>query len=704
MSGTVTTIDTPLTGANGSNAMAFPPDGASGGPGGSEAETAAPFSNEDFTPLFPANGGALTPQVTGGFGGTGGTGGFSGNNGAAGGTGGAGGTATLVLDDDSIGTPASTFGLGSFGGLSLTGSTHGGDAGFGGNGSNGANIGTTSGGDGGVGGNGGNADTELDGFSAYVVNGPTLQLSAAAGAGGYGGTAGHGVNGNSVAGWGVGGDGGDGGNATTALTDSTIADDTGVVLRLSAQAGDAGWGEGGGPGGQGGNGGSAAADLAGNHITGPDLNVTIDTFAGAAGYGGQSLDGGNPGGDGVAGGGTITFTNNVFTVGKAIPGEQDFSSDSGDLVINLEAQTGVADQVTQTVSYAADALNGGASGNLVFFGNQFIGNGASTLDLFDHGGGPETIDTAAGTLEIGGSPGNSMTGFTSFGLDNNATFIAGSGNYTVSFHPDPDTLVYSKTSGNVVLQDLTGSNFRLDFQGFGPSFTAATVQQDTDTFSNNTFIFLSNGNSIELQGYDGGISTSDILIGPLCFCAGTRIATPNGEAAVEALQVGDLVRLADGRALPVRWLGRQTVASRFTDPVRAWPVRVRAGALGGNLPMRDLVVSPGHALLLDGLLVQAGALVNGTTIVREAKVPETFTYWHVELGEHAILLAEGAAAESFLETVQEMPFDNEAARPAAAVPVAELPYPRVKAQRQLPAALRRRLTAQPIPAPLAEAA
>jgi autotransporter passenger strand-loop-strand repeat protein len=175
-----------------------------------------------------------------------------------------------------------------------------------------------------------------------------------------------------------------------------------------------------------------------------------------------------------------------------------------------------------------------------------------------------------------------------------------------------------------------------------------------------------------------------------CFLAGTRIATLLGETPVENLQVGDLVALADGRAAPVRWLGVQTVSTRFANPARVLPIRIGAGALGANMPARDLLVSPGHAILLDRLLVQAGALVGLPGIVREHAVPLTFRYYHVQLDEHALLLAEGVAAESYLEVVEEVAFDNRAERPAGALP-AELKYARVKSARQLPKALRTRL-------------
>ncbi len=181
----------------------------------------------------------------------------------------------------------------------------------------------------------------------------------------------------------------------------------------------------------------------------------------------------------------------------------------------------------------------------------------------------------------------------------------------------------------------------------------------------------------------------------VCFCTGTRILTAEGERAVETLAPGDLVATADGRLLPVRWIGRQTVSTRFGTPLRTLPVRIAAGALGAGLPARDLLVSPAHAVLVDGVLIEAGALVNGTTIARERVATEMLTYHHVELAEHALLLAEGTPAESFVDTVAREHFDNRAEHEALpdAAPITEMDTPRARSARQVPVAIRRRLDA-----------
>lgn len=180
----------------------------------------------------------------------------------------------------------------------------------------------------------------------------------------------------------------------------------------------------------------------------------------------------------------------------------------------------------------------------------------------------------------------------------------------------------------------------------------------------------------------------------ICFMAGTMIRTPSGEAAVETLKRGDLVMTFDGRAVPVTWVGRQTVSMLFADPLRVLPVRIKAGALGERLPARDLLVSPDHAILVDGTLVQAGALVNGASIARETAVPDIFTYYHVEVDGHALILAENVAAETFIDNVDRLAFDNWREHHALfpeGRKLAEMAYPRAKAHRQVPEAIREKL-------------
>jgi hypothetical protein len=144
-----------------------------------------------------------------------------------------------------------------------------------------------------------------------------------------------------------------------------------------------------------------------------------------------------------------------------------------------------------------------------------------------------------------------------------------------------------------------------------------------------------------------------------CFIAGTRIGTERGEVAVEGLAVGDRVQVVGMAASsqPLVWLGHRTVdCARHPQPRKVWPVRVSTGAFGHGRPCRDLWLSPDHAVFIDDVLIPIKLLINGTTI---AQVPvDEVTYYHVELQRHAVILAEGLPAESYLDTGDRSNFAN----------------------------------------------
>lgn len=179
----------------------------------------------------------------------------------------------------------------------------------------------------------------------------------------------------------------------------------------------------------------------------------------------------------------------------------------------------------------------------------------------------------------------------------------------------------------------------------------------------------------------------------ICFGEGTLIATPGGAVAVEALRIDDLVLTEDGRAVPVTWVGRQGIVPLFQ---RLRLIRIVAGALGDGIPMRDLVVTADHALMLERVLVNAGALVNGSTVteVPASKLPERVTVYHIETEAHDIILAEGVPAETYIDYAGRRVFDNYAEYVALYGEergIVENPAPRVTCARMLPPALKARL-------------
>ncbi|KAA5595959.1 Hint domain-containing protein [Blastochloris sulfoviridis] len=305
-----------------------------------------------------------------------------------------------------------------------------------------------------------------------------------------------------------------------------------------------------------------------------------------------------------------------------------------------------------------DEIYGGTGDDKIYggAGDDTIAGGKGA-DFIKGGLGDDTIDGGKGDDEIYGGAGDDVI----TGGKGEDTIKGGAGDDTVVFSGNRDqyTIIANNDGTFSITNDVTGETDTVDFD-------------------------------VESAQFDDGTVT-------ICFMPGTMVRTPSGEVAVETLQAGDHVLTSEGAAQPVRWIGRQTVSTRFGDPLRVLPIRIKAGALGEGVPSRDLLISPDHAILVDGALIHAGALVNGTSIVRERDVPEVFTYYHVELDDHSLVLAENTPAETFVDNVERLNFDNWAEYQALypeGKTITELPYPRAKAHRQVPVSLRVQLMAR----------
>ena len=214
-------------------------------------------------------------------------------------------------------------------------------------------------------------------------------------------------------------------------------------------------------------------------------------------------------------------------------------------------------------------------------------------------------------------------------------------------NPFDNTVFASDASGSTQF-GASGSMDGLDVDGieFTASGSTYNVYYGSGTFAINNVTTNSN-NDITLVS-----STAP------CYCPGTLILTNRGEMPVDTLVIGDTVVTASGQHRSIKWVGSRSYAGRFlaANP-NVQPIRFRAGSLGEDLPRRDLLVSPEHAMFLDGLLIPARCLMNGTTIVQERGLARV-DYFHVELDSHDVLLAEGAASESYLDDDSRGMFHN----------------------------------------------
>jgi Hint domain len=304
-------------------------------------------------------------------------------------------------------------------------------------------------------------------------------------------------------------------------------------------------------------------------------------------------------------------------------------SDSGVISLTDFAQVGI----TTTITPGALSING-----------TIAVSGSSTIDLNTNASGSGVITLAdAGTADI-----NNFSGSIEFLDATGDLALEQPVNYTGQI------LGLSSLPGTHDVIDLLHTNVTSIVPYAGNSLGGVlTVMDGTDIAATLTLV----GNYVDVPFSFASDDNNGFNIFISCFAEGTCLDTSEGPVPVESLRVGDLVLTADGSSRPVCWIGHRRIdLARHPDPAAARPVRVLAHAFGPGLPRRDLWLSPDHAVFVDDVLIPIKCLLNGGTI---KQMPAgAITYYHVELAEHDVLLAEGLPAESYLDTGDRANFDN----------------------------------------------
>jgi hypothetical protein len=242
---------------------------------------------------------------------------------------------------------------------------------------------------------------------------------------------------------------------------------------------------------------------------------------------------------------------------------------------------------------------------------------------------------------------------------------------------------------NAMLAAQPGNKFALSW--VDASGSTPLLQSFVADASNPSALSITTGNN---AGYFFGSPTLISSESPICFARGTQIKTAQGPAIVESLNPHETVIDHEGKATNVKWIGYQRRTPEFAQFDDYLPVKICAGALEENVPVRDLYLSPDHAILVDGHLIHAKALVNGKSIVQMTEWQGDIEYYHIETENHEIIFAEGVPCETFIDNVSRQQFDNyaeyQALYPFSTV-MKELPLPRVRHRRQLPSAIATRI-------------
>jgi hypothetical protein len=362
----------------------------------------------------------------------------------------------------------------------------------------------------------------------------------------------------------------------------------------------------------------------------------------------------------VAAGATVNLLNSGATVSDAntaLTGTIDVGN--GGAFNASGVMTLSTGSVLESTGGTGSVGNTTATGSVSGLGSIFANGGTLAIS--------ENVGALTGTtgIEISSSSSSAilLTGALSSGdsikFDGASGYLGTAGNIAVGnvitgMYVSTNSGTSTPTPATTNYIDFTNQSVTVDSGYFVQTGASATID-------------LSNGSVLTLSGVAGnntgtwyvdaasdGAGGTDIFLSTQpCYAAGTRILTATGERQVELLQPGDVVLTLVGETLdahPIKWIGRRRLdLTAHPRPHLAAPVRIRKDAFAEGMPHTDLVVSPDHAVLADGKLICARQLINGTTIRQEMDWTSV-EYFHVELESHAILLAEGMPAESYLDT------------------------------------------------------
>jgi collagen type I alpha len=362
-------------------------------------------------------------------------------------------------------------------------------------------------------------------------------------------------------------------------------------------------------------------------------------------------------------------------VGNVLGGELSGSTTTLELAGGTQGTLSAPGADSGTVTDSAGSFGFSAIGTLALdAGATWTLSAPGTLDTLDNAG---TLALSGGTVTVTGTMLNSGTvaigantltldaGLVSGGASTGSIVIGSGGMLTLQAGADSlQTLQFAVGGTQEMLALATPTAVLATIDNFAVGRTIDLLDTAVTGFqySGTTLDVLDNTTTVAALNLPGPFVTNSFTHSPdlgtgtfittdvaPCFAAGTRIATPRGEIAVDALRVGDLVEtVLEGTPAPIIWIGRRQVdCAHHPKPGQVWPIRVAAGAFGPGRPHAKLFLSPDHAVYVEDVLIPIKFLINGSTITQ---VPvDSVTYYHIELPQHDVMLAQGLPAESFLD-------------------------------------------------------
>jgi hypothetical protein len=395
------------------------------------------------------------------------------------------------------------------------------------------------------------------------------------------------------------------------------------------------------------------------------------------------------------GGGTVINAGTIIGRGAAV----DFN-DVGPNLLQIDPGavfSGAVEANANGIGNTLDLAAGGTTGTIYGLGSQYTGFG-----IVNVAAGASWQMT--GTNNLGS--GSSLTNYGALTLSSAALTDTGGVVNDSAISLDPSTMTLASLTGTGLDTIIDTSTLTVTgevsvgqtiaFSGSGGDFgigdlaamagtisgwgTTGTIDLTSETYGNVTNVTITTGNVLQVtdtggtynlqldpeQNFNGlfahqsqdSTADTELMVNDVpCFLRGTAIQTPRGEVTVEHLAVGDTVVTVGGARRRLVWIGTGQVLVTRGQRSAATPIIVRKGALASNVPNRDLRITKGHSLYLDGVLIPAEFLINHRSILWD-DTARVVTIYHLELDTHDVMLANGVPAESYRDDGNRWLFQN----------------------------------------------
>ncbi len=348
--------------------------------------------------------------------------------------------------------------------------------------------------------------------------------------------------------------------------------------------------------------------------------------------------------------GTVAIIGNqlVFTSNSGFEG-------TANITYTIEDEAGLTDTAQVYIPVSDGIVTGTGGGDLINAGylgdpgfdniddeDALLPGDAPNDDVVHAGAGDDTILAGLGDDEVLGGSGDDL-------ID------GGTGDDTLWGGDDRDRFE-NVNAGDSVDGGSGGDDYDIldltDPDAAG-SFTITRTNEDENGNGYDGYItyFDEDGNET------GRLNFTEIEEIIPCFTPGTRIATAQGDALVETLKPGDQILTRDHGLQTLRWVGeRRLTLQNLQNAPHLQPVLLQKGALGANMPERDMLVSPNHRVLINSAetalyfdareVLVAAKHLTALPGIEVAEVTQ-ITYIHLLFDRHEVVLSDGAWSESF---------------------------------------------------------